>query len=253
MISAEPSAAPEHGLVTELRLAAGFLTILPLMPPAPADEAAVANSLRWFPLVGFVLGATACGFDFLVGRVFGTLVRSMLTIAAVSAVTGAVHLDALADTADALGAGGDRERALEILRDSHIGSFGAVALFFVLALKVAALASLAGSARYVALYVALGVSRWAQVAVADKLNYLRATGAGSALLGRGSVRIASIVTALALTPALIPSRTVAAIAVASLMVLALRFAYRRWLGGVTGDLIGACSELVEVAVLLAFT
>jgi adenosylcobinamide-GDP ribazoletransferase len=243
----------------ELRLALGFLTLLPALPSGECEDEDVARSFAWFPLVGFAIGGLLCLEDVALQPVFGSALRSMLVILSLTALTGAVHLDALADTADALGAGRDRARALEILRDSRVGSYGAIALVFALGLKVAALASLSGSLRYVALVVAPGIGRWAMVEVSQGLEYLRDTGAGGTLLSgdsnRGS-RIASRVTlVMLLLVALLPSlgvRALSVTAVAAALVMALRWFYRRWLGGVTGDLIGACGELVEVAVLIVF-
>ena len=250
-----PASTTRDSMAAQIRAAAGFLTILPVMPISPARDETVAASLKWFPAIGFALGAMICVIDFLLGRWFGSFIRSLLTIAIVTAITGAVHLDGLADTADALGAGRDRARALTILRDSRIGSFGAIALFFALALKIVTLASIAAPRRYVALYFALGLSRWAMIAVAQRLDYLRAEGAGSALLTserNSPLPFATLITAVALLSVL-SWRVIAAVLAALAIVFLLRAFYRRWLGGVTGDLIGACGELVELTVLLAMS
>ncbi|MGO9602166.1 MAG: adenosylcobinamide-GDP ribazoletransferase [Candidatus Binataceae bacterium] len=244
---------PQSPILVELRLAASFLTILPV-GPARADNEAVAASFGWFPIVGFGIGVALTFEDYLLGHLFSVALRSALVILSLTAVTGAVHLDALADTADALGAGRDRDRALSILHDSRIGSFGAAAVFLSLALKVIALASISGSRRYVAIFAAAGIARWAMVAVASGLEYLRSEGgAGTALLKRdpGNLALASLATAGALLP--IFSLRVAGSAIAAvLLTAAARWFYRRWLGGVTGDLIGACGEIVEIAVLIVF-
>ncbi len=243
-----------RSFATELRLALGFLTILPALPGGSSGEDAVARSFAWFPLVGFAIGGLLCLEDLALQAVFGVALRSMLVILSLTALTGAVHLDALADTADALGAGHDRARALEILRDSGVGSYGAIALVFALAFKFVALSAIAGSHRYAALFIAPGLARWAMVAVSYRLDYLRDVGAGSALVAQGAnqtIVIASIATAVALLAfAGMPTFTPVIVAVA--ITTAARWFYRRWLGGVTGDLIGACGELVEVAVLIVF-
>ena len=172
------------GIASQLRLAANFLTIVPV-GPGPADNAIVAASFRWFPLVGFLLGALFAAEDSLLLMVFPAMLRSTIVILSMVVVTGAVHLDALADTADALGAGRNRERALDILHDSRVGSFGAAAVCLSLALKIFALGSLHEPYRILALFVAPGLSRWAMVAVAAGLPYLRPEGgAGAALLQR---------------------------------------------------------------------
>jgi adenosylcobinamide-GDP ribazoletransferase len=242
---------PAEGLLAELRIAAGFLTILPVMPERPGSDDAVAQSFAWFPLIGFALGAALYAWDSLLGGIFGHVVTSVLTILTLTVVTGAVHLDGLADTADALGAGWDRERALAILRDSRIGTFGAAAVFFALALEVVALATMFGGRRCVALFVAVGLARWSMVVATRGLDYLRAEGAGSALLQRDprQTQLLSGLTTLGALAPLASMRVVIAIIVAAAIAVALRGFFRRWLGGVTGDLIGACGQIVEVALL----
>jgi adenosylcobinamide-GDP ribazoletransferase len=237
----------------EIRLALGFLTIIPVGDDS-ATAIEVTASLGWFPLVGFILGTMLAGADYLLAFFLVGAVRATLLVLTLTAITGAVHLDGLADTADALGAGSDRTRALEILRDSRIGSFGAAAVFFVLALKIATLTS-ATHSRLIALYLAPAIARWAMVAVPYKFIYLRARGAGSALLGiqdERNLRVASIITLLALLPAG-PLLAIRAVVVTIILIWMLRAFYARWLGGITGDLIGAAGEIVEAAVLLALT
>jgi adenosylcobinamide-GDP ribazoletransferase len=239
--------------ITQIRLAASFLTIIPVGGNS-ATAAEVAGSFGWFPMIGFILGGLLAGADYVLAFFVANAVRSILLVLALTAITGAIHIDGLADTADALGAGRDRVKALGILRDSRIGTFGAAAVFFVLALKVASLAA-ASHSRQIALYLAPGIARWAMVAVPYKLAYLREGGAGSALLGDQAgrnLRVASIVTLLALLPAGF-MLVIRGAVVAMILVWMVRVFYARWLGGVTGDLIGAAGEIVEAAVLVALT
>ncbi|HTW87676.1 MAG TPA: adenosylcobinamide-GDP ribazoletransferase [Candidatus Binataceae bacterium] len=239
----------------EIRLALGFLTILPVLPRQSVDDESVAGSLRWFPLVGFALGGILSLEDLLLRSFLATALRSALLILSLAVLTGAVHLDGLADTADAFGAGRDRTRALEILRDSRIGSFGAIALFFVLALKILALSAVASRGRYLAICFVPAMARWAMVAVSYRLDYLRNDGAGAVILaGNGSHRmlIASATVALAIAMAL-SAKTLIIWAAAALAVILIRAFYVRWLGGVTGDLIGAAGEVIETLVLVAMS
>ncbi len=238
----------------EVRLALGFLTILPVAPANTVCLQTVTASFRWFPLVGFVIGAALCLEDFAVGLFLTRALRSAIVLMSLAIVTGAVHLDGLADTVDALGAGRNRGRALEILRDSRVGSFGALALVFVTVLKILALAELRGMPRYAALWLAPGLARWAMVAVAWRREYLRAQGAGSVLLdpenSKNGLMVASFTAAVAVS-LVAGTRALLACVVAIAVAIALRAFYRRWLGGVTGDLIGAAGEIVEVCVLVA--
>jgi len=240
-----------RGFVAELRLALGFLTILPVAPRYPADSTLVARSYGYFPLVGFLLGGCLIIEDYALKFLFDPALRSIILILSLVIITGAIHLDGVADTADALGAGRNSERALEVLRDSSIGTFGSIGLFFVLALKCASLAGLSGSHRAAALWLAPGLGRWAMVATSSGLDYLRAEGAGSALLdGPNRLALATALTLVGMIPA-IPFQAIRAGLTAAAVVLGARLFYRRWLGGVTGDLIGAAGEIAEVAVFVA--
>jgi adenosylcobinamide-GDP ribazoletransferase len=243
-----------RGFLRELPLAISFLTILPVIDQHPASEETVAASFAWFPIVGFLLGVALVGEDWLLAHVFAQVIRSVLIVISLTFITGAVHLDGLADTADALGAGRDRERALDILRDSRVGTFGASAIFFDLTLKTLALATLAGHRRYAVLIVAPMLARWALLIVAAGLPYLRASGSGSTLLSGNIPQARTAVVAVFTLLVMLMLGELRATAVATTVAIAIVFAMRtfcrRWLGGVTGDLIGACGELVEIAVLV---
>jgi adenosylcobinamide-GDP ribazoletransferase len=139
------------------------------------------------------------------------------------------------------------------MRDSRLGTFGAVAIFFVLIIKLAAIANAAGPQRYIALYLAPGLARWAMVAVAQRMSYLRADGAGATLLRAESGAALRTASVIAIVGAAL-ARSIAAVycaLIAIVIVLALRILYRRWLGGVTGDLLGAAGEIVESAIIVA--
>ncbi len=249
---AAPSRKLSLGWLAEIRLAAGFLTIVPVMPRVAAPPETVAASLGWFPLVGFILGGVLVVEDFLLNGIFSRATVAVLLILTLTVLSGAVHLDAFADTADALGAGSDPHRALEIMRDSRIGSFGAAAIFFLLALEILALAATPAERRAAALWLAPGLARWAMAAVSWRVNYVRSEGAGTVLLRPGGDRnliLATVIAGIATLP-VFSLRVLAAFGVALVLSVLLQLAYRRWVGGVTGDLIGAAGELVELSVLL---
>jgi adenosylcobinamide-GDP ribazoletransferase len=236
-------------MTAQLRLATSFLTILPV-GRFSSNASDLRGSFGWFPLIGFLLGATLVCMDCFLSLITGGAMRSTLLVLVIAVVTGGLHLDGLADTADALGAGYDRQRALTILHDSRIGAFGTAAVFFVLTIKIVALAS-ATHSRLFALYLAPGIARWSMVAVSYNFDYLRIQGAGSQLLGvRGkrNLILATVITLVAILP--VPASYAARGLASGLMItLACRIFYARWLGGVTGDLVGAAGEVVEAAVL----
>jgi cobalamin 5'-phosphate synthase/cobalamin synthase len=241
---------------TSVRAGAGavsFLTRVPVGRVIDLDGADVARGAIAFPLVGAGVGALSGGIALAAGQVLPSFVAAALAVAAAALVTGALHLDALADAADALGAT-SRAEALAVMRDSRIGSFGAAGLALDLLVKVACVAGLVDRGHVLAALVAAGaLSRAVSPPLASLLPYPRVEGGpGSVLTGRTSRVTASIAALIGAAVAVLawwPTGiwlVVAAVAVA--VVLGLWF--RRWLGGATGDCLGAATELCETAVLV---
>ena len=230
-----------------------LLTRLPLGRRVHIDEIDIQRSLAWLPLVGTALGgALALAARVLEGRLDDGP-AAVLLVGAWALATGAIHLDGLADSADALG-GGDRERRLAIMRDSQIGSFGALALVLVVALKIALVAAVLARGHHLWLIAIPAVGRVAASALSATLPYAREQGTGAALVsgGRRAERLA-VALATALVVSLACARLRGLLAVAAVLLLALvvgRLALRR-IGGVTGDVLGAAIELGECAALLA--
>jgi cobalamin 5'-phosphate synthase/cobalamin synthase len=243
-------------LAAELRTAAAalaFLTRLPLGRRIDVDGRDIARSALLFPLVGAAIGAAVGGSAILADRALPPLAAAAAALTVGALLTGALHLDGLADTADAL-AGGSRERALEIMRDPRIGTYGAVALALDLLLKAAAVSALLERDDVLLpLLAAASLARATPVPLARILPYARPDGGvGDAFSGRVSVRAALGATALAATlaVALLGWRGAAMLAAAAVATLAFGYGYRRWLGGVTGDALGATVESTETLALL---
>ncbi|MGL4743314.1 MAG: adenosylcobinamide-GDP ribazoletransferase [Dermatophilaceae bacterium] len=240
-------------------LAGQLLTRMPLRG-VPWSEEAQARSVRWFPLVGVLIGGVTGGVLWSAALVWPAVVAAVLSTAAGVLFTGAFHEDGLADTADALGAGADRARALEIMRDSRLGSYGAVALLLVLTLKVGVLTELlsASSAPVVvaALVAGHALSRASMVVVVATSTYVRDRGAGTAVaqgIGRAPLAVTLIGGALAVAPLAVvagPLAVSAALVGAAAGHLAARLIFERRLGGYTGDCLGAVQQLSEVTMLL---
>jgi adenosylcobinamide-GDP ribazoletransferase len=229
-----------------------FLTRLPLGRWVELDGSDVARAGVAFPLLGAALGAAVGSLAAALAGRLSPLLAVAIALAAGTALTGALHLDALADAADALGAH-SRERALEIMRDSRIGAFGAVAIVLDLLLKVAALEALVNHQRVVRYaVVAFALARVLPVLLAAWLPYARPDGgAGTALTRGGRARaLLAAAVALGLGLAVAGWRGVAlwgaVMALATLLVPVVR----RLLGGVTGDVLGAAVELCETLVLV---
>lgn len=236
------------------KAAASFLTRLPLEDRDGPAAGGVARGCWAFPLIGAAVGALTAAVAVAADGALTPLAAASLAAAAGVLLTGALHLDGLADSADSLG-GGSRERALEIMRDHSVGAYGAAAIALGLILRTALVSALLETSDALTpLIVAGALSRAAVLPLAFALPYARAVpGPGAALsggLGPGRVALA-IALAAGLAIALAGTDAIVALALGAAVVLAVgRFARRR-LGGVTGDVLGATVELVELAVLLA--
>jgi len=238
-----------RALVTALRT----LTILPV-PGREADPLAAA--LPSFPLVGALLGTFLAGVSrgmlhVAPGWALGAAVAT--TVAEV-ALTGGLHLDGLADAADSLGAGGDREKALAVMKDSRVGAFGVMAVGCALLLKVAAYTEIATApGTWSALCGAFVASRLTMVHLSAFLPYARAEGGigGAFVAGaRKGHYAAALGLAVVLCALAGPGALCLLAAGVALSCIAARWCNRRF-GGVTGDLLGACAELVLLALLMA--
>jgi adenosylcobinamide-GDP ribazoletransferase len=236
-----------------LAAAIAFLTRVPVGRVVELGAADVARGAGLFPIVGAGVGALVGGVTVGLRGPLTPALAAVLGLAAGAVVTGVLHLDALADTADALGAT-TRERALEIMRDHSIGAYGAVALVLDLGAKAVALATLAGRAHLLVYAVcAAAAGRTAPVLLSAALPYARPGGGlGRALDQTGWVRCAVacvLAVAVCLGAAGRDGAILLAVAVA-LSLVAIPVA-RRWLGGITGDVLGATAELSELAALVA--
>lgn len=228
--------------------ALALLTRLPLPDHAPRGaEAAWA-----WPLAGLAvgaIGAAAAWAALAVGAGPGPAAAAALVAQALA--TGALHEDGLADTADGLLGGRTRERRLEIMKDSRIGSFGALALLLVTLARWSALAALIAGGPYVAALLAAGALSRAPMAVIMAL-LPNARGSGlSQLTGRPALLTAALAVTLALAAglALVGWQALAAAAVAALLCAGLALSARARIGGQTGDILGASQQIAEAAVL----
>src|SRR5215831_8788053 len=224
--------------------AVAFLTRLPVGRLVVLDAADVARGAPAFPLVGAGVGALAAGVAVGLAHVLPALAAAGIGLAFGAGVTGAMHLDALADTADASTARG--ERALRVMRDHAIGAYGATALALDLIVKTAVLAALVAHEHALGAAVAAGaLSRAVPLAIGDLLPPLRAEGAGASVRITHAGAAAGVVVAAAVAFAAGPVHGPELIAAAVILAGAAMLFYRHWLGGVTGDLLGAATELSE--------
>ena len=241
-------------LVRRLSLAMTSLTVIPSpVRLDTVDEADLAASRWGFPIVGVGLGLLLAMLSWGLGRSGcpGSIAATLL-LAAWATITGGLHLDGLADSADGLFLGGGSERRLAVMKDPHAGSFGVAALILLFLGKYAALTTLSGGRRERALVLAAAVGRTLILVAAGMSRYARPEGTG-----RVVIESSKPVDNLVLVPIILLFGLALAgwlgVVAASLAILATvavsRVASQR-LGGVTGDILGAVVEMGEWVILV---
>lgn len=241
----------------QLFAAMQFMTRLPVPASWTADLPvdSYARGIFWLPVVGLMVGVLcALVFD-LAQHWFGIPMAALLTVVANGLVTGAFHLDGMADTCDGIFSARKRERMLEIMRDSRIGTNGALALIFAVALRMAAIMALSQDTMGAIPFIVCApvVSRALVSLLMYRQHYAREEGMGNVFIGKisGSGFVLTLLVGVLLTLAIAGLTGVAA----ALVVCALAFGYRakinHTLGGQTGDTLGCGIELFEWLFLLA--
>lgn len=249
---------PDLGLAPPgLVLALQFLTRLPVSSEAEYSEAAMRQSPGWYPAVGVVVGGLSALVFALAALVLPQAMAALLAVGAGLLVTGALHEDGLADLCDGLGGGrGDRARALEIMRDSRIGAYGAIGLVMALALRVTALALLPLWVVPPALIAGAVLSRASMARALAGADYARAKGAASAVAGEmpdavlQRALITGALAALLAWPFLGFLGGLLGLAGLAAAHLAIRRLYEPRLGGYTGDCLGAVQIASEIGFLV---
>jgi len=240
-----------RAVLADLHISAVFLTRLP-WPHLPAAPPPLARSMWAFPLVGGLVGGIAAAVLTLAEQAgLGAWPASLLAVAAVILVTGGLHEDGLGDVADGFG-GVTRQRRLEIMRDSRVGTYGVLALVISIGLRWAALAEMDTlRAAVVALIVAAVLGRASMPLMLLLGRPARPDGLGA---GAGQVSGWTVLAALALAAAvalwLVPVLAVPLVILTVALCLAASLIAHRRFGGYTGDVLGAAAQVVEIAILL---
>lgn len=233
-------------------IALQFLTIIPLPFGVRCEEEDLGRSMAWFPVVGLTLGLMLVGLDWCLGRLFPRPVTDLLLVAFLAGVTGALHLDGLADVCDGIAARGGRERFLEVMKDSRIGAVGVVGLALGLLLKYEALLAIPAEVKRPALLFFPMVARFSQVQMVVGSRRAREGGLGALFVAGAGLSRFGVAYAVTLAAAWYLFR-LPGIACCILLYLCT-WQFRGWchrrLDGVTGDLIGCASELNEILCLL---
>ncbi|WP_314663946.1 adenosylcobinamide-GDP ribazoletransferase [uncultured Selenomonas sp.] len=232
-----------------------FLTRIRIVRQTVWTAEDFGRSTRFFPLVGLVLGICYALAAWILVSVLGmrVLTAALLLILPLL-LTGGLHADGFMDTADGVFSGRERERKLEIMKDSRVGSFGVVAFVLLMFLQFALLLDMSPPLLVSVFFVMPIIGRMAMVLAVSCFPYARADGMGKTfadMADRGTVAIAAVTTSVLV----IPIGLLATLALVLGIVFALLFC--RWmtaiLGGVTGDVYGAATVLTETIVLVVFS
>jgi adenosylcobinamide-GDP ribazoletransferase len=237
----------------DLRTAVAFLTRLPIPHPLGSTPANLARAYRVFPLVGAAIGG-AVGLFCLGMRVIGVpeLAAAALSLGAGALLTGALHEDGLADVADGFGGGRDPAAKLAIMRDSRLGTYGALALMVSFAVKLSALAALPDAVVAQSLIAAHALARGVLPAMSMKLADARQNGLAANAGKPGSATV-GFAGALALVIAVLSLSWIDAFGaalVAAVCAAGMAWLAQRQIGGQTGDVLGAAEQVCETAILV---
>jgi adenosylcobinamide-GDP ribazoletransferase len=248
-------------VVHQLRLffiALQFFTRLPIPRWVGFDPAWLQHASRYFPLVGSVVAAVTALVYLAAAHLWPTPVAVLLSTAAGIYLTGAFHEDGFADMCDGFGGGMTRERVMEIMKDSRIGTYGAVGAGLLLALKCVLLSMMVPEAAIGALLLAHPLSRLAAVSLIWRLDYARDEGKSKPMAQHMSGAEFAIAAGCAAIPALYlavlgtfsPTTLAVCVLAAALAAIWLGAKFVRRIGGYTGDCLGAVQQVGEVVIYL---
>ena len=233
-------------------IAMQFLTILPLPFSVRCEKEDLGRATAMFPLVGLTIGALLAGLNWLLAPWLARPLTDALLITALAAITGALHLDGLADVCDGLAARGNRERFLAVMKDSHTGAVGAVGLVIGLLLKWQAMLAVPSAIKWQALLLFLLVARFGQVQTIVFSRNARQNGLGSVLItSAGTLQLlAAGGITLAAAWWLMGVKGLIVLALVIVCTWLLKIWSHRRLSGITGDIIGCINELNEILALI---
>lgn len=236
-------------VLADLRAAVSFLTRIPAHDPTrPFDAASLSRVALWFPAVGLLVGAVMGGVRLLADLGLDPAPATLLALLAAVLVTGGFHEDGLADASDGMGAHVARERRLEIFKDSRVGTYGALAVAFMVAFPLVTLTPLDGEEFCRAALCGHVLGRWSTLPQSWLLPAAADEGSGS--LVRASPLVVLAATVYTATLVLLiagPGPGALTLGVAALVTALGGLYFLRRLGGVSGDTFGAVNKVVELA------
>jgi adenosylcobinamide-GDP ribazoletransferase len=251
----------------ELKLfftALSFYTRLPAPAAIHKDSPALLpDSIRYFPLIGWIAGFFATVIYLLANYLFGNAIAVLFSMGSTIWLTGAFHEDGFADVCDGFGGGWTKEKILDIMKDSRLGTYGVIGLILLLAIKFIATIQVSSDVNAIVILgtfvVAQSLSRFAAIIVVFKHTYARNpdSKAGPAVAEKAKPRSLIIAVVFTLLPigALISYTAESSIAFILIPVVLisyyLGYYFKKWIGGYTGDCLGAVQQLTEVAIYLS--
>lgn len=248
------------------QLAIGFFTRIPVRSQENFQEADLNHAVKYFPLIGWLVGLIGVVAFYLLSLIFPHVVAVLISMVATIFATGAFHEDGLADSADGLGGGWGREQVLTIMQDSRLGTYGAIALFFVLMIKLHLLTSMHADMVVLALICAHPLSRLTAIWLMAALPYAKLSGKAKPLATEISRRDLWIANIFGLLPILLLITLIhmtigdwqATLGYVCLLAGAIgavwwwwRSLLKRKLDGYTGDTLGAIQQMSEIMFYLA--
>ena len=240
-----------NGIIVAVR----FLTILPLPGKGEVDSEGFGRSMSYFPLVGLFIGLILFAAHVALAKYISSLLTSVIIVGLWTRITGALHMEAFVDAADGFSAGPDRKRILSVMKDPNCGSKGAAALVFLIVFKIALLNDIPLNLIFPCLLLVPAISRWAMAAVAAFSDYARKEGGlGKSFVENvGMTEFIISTSLLILAGVLILQLKFFIVIIAPILFVIISFIFlKRRIGGVTGDVLGALNELVEVVGLSSF-
>jgi adenosylcobinamide-GDP ribazoletransferase len=246
-----------RGFGPDFLAAVQFLTRIPVPTPSYSADS-LARSVKFFPVVGLLVGASAALVHLLLVPHFKRIVVAFIVLTFLVLMTGLIHEDGLADAADGFGGGWNREKTLLIMRDSRIGSYGAAALMLGLLSRILLLSSLPLALVPQYLIATRVLGQWTTLPLSFYLSPARAKsedgkdgqGARIARITSLGSLIAGTIFSFAVVIALLRTRAAFAIGVAIVVTLVSGLYFQKRIGGVTGDCFGAANQIAEIAVYL---
>ncbi len=232
-----------------------FFTRLPINVELDVKEEDFAKAIIYFPLVGLVIGVINAGAYYLFSQIFSTLISVVMVTLVNVLLTGALHIDGLADTCDGIFSARKKERMLEIMKDSRLGTNGAVAIFFDFSFRIALLSSLSDKNIIIALVISNAISRTMLVFSCYAFKYARPEGGmGNLFIGKVSkdkVLIGYILGTLISIVLLSYIGPILMLSCTAFIWLFNKYITSK-IDGITGDILGASNELGEIFILIAF-